>query len=140
MGNYLNISGEIKGTYPCNISNFTMPHALTYIEHIGIFLGEISAPFHVWKLSEKQEDTEKRKETPALLNILASNIPISFLVVIAVLAVIPIAYMGVVIVIRCTNKGDSDSYDKNGFQKLLRDYDSSDEEEDLVFKNSKVYR
>ncbi|XP_063678709.1 peptidylglycine alpha-amidating monooxygenase-like isoform X2 [Bolinopsis microptera] len=53
-------SGEIKGVYPCNTSNFTMPHALTYIQHIGIFLGEITAPFHVWKLSEKQEDTEKQ--------------------------------------------------------------------------------
>ena len=50
------------------------------------------------------------------------------------------AYMGVVVVIRCNDRGDSDSFDRQGFQKLLRDYDSSDEEEDLVFKNSKVYR
>ena len=117
-----------------------MPHALTYIHHVGIFLGEITTPFRVWKLSEIRKHADKRTETPALLNVLASNIPISFLVVIAVLAVIPVAYMGVVVVIRCNDRGDSDSFDRQGFQKLLRDYDSSDEEEDLVFKNSKVYR
>ena len=119
-----------------------MPHALTYIKNVGIFLGEIAgnSPFPVWKLKEILHDTVKARETPALLNVLGSNIPISFLVVIAVLAVIPIAYMGVVVVLRCRDRGGVDSFDRHGFQKLLRDYDSSDEEEDLVFKNSKVYR
>jgi hypothetical protein len=126
--------------YPTNKSNITMPHALTYIKHVGIFLGEIAEPFAVWKLSEVRKRAARTTETPALLNVLTSKIPISFLVVIAVLAVIPIAYMGVVVVIRCNDKSDNNSFDRQGFQKLLRDYDSSDEEEDLVFKNSKVYR
>ena len=129
--------------YPTDTNNsFTMPHALTYIKNIGIFLGEIAgdSPYPIWKLEEIKHDADKRRETPALLNVLGSNIPISFLVVIAVLAVIPIAYMGVVVVLRCSDRGSGDSFDRQGFQKLLRDYDSSDEEEDLVFKNSKVYR
>ncbi|KAL5252901.1 hypothetical protein ACHWQZ_G015610 [Mnemiopsis leidyi] len=135
-------TGEITAVYPADTSNFTMPHALTYIKNVGIFLGEIAgnSPFPVWKLKEIFHDTVKARETPALLNVLGSNIPISFLVVIAVLAVIPIAYMGVVVVLRCRDRGGVDSFDRHGFQKLLRDYDSSDEEEDLVFKNSKVYR
>ena len=51
--------------------------------------------------------------------------------------------MSVLLVIRCRrqrHRGAGDKFDKTGFQKLLRDYDSSDEEEDLVFKNSKVYK
>ena len=113
-----------------------MPHAIAFIPDTGIFVGEVSEPFKVWKLSQTTDI--KPYHHRLFFNTLVSNIPISFIIVVICLAGIPIAYLGVVVVFRCTHKGDT-NYDKTGFQKLLRDYDSSDDsEDDLVFKNSRL--
>lgn len=136
-------SGNITATYPNSSTPFNFPHAVAHIRNIGLFVGELLAPFTIWKLREIKTPSQDSSSSDDLFSVLTSNIPLSFVLVILVLAIIPVTYMSVLLVIRCRrqrHRGAGDKFDKTGFQKLLRDYDSSDEEEDLVFKNSKVYK
>ena len=133
-------TGAVSRTLPRD-NVLTTPHTLTHIGNGGgIFVGEISKPFTVWRLAVPGDLTVTREKQAAFLTILTDNIPTSFVVLIVALAVIPIAYLLVVVVFRYSKKQGPAKFDKNGFQKLLRDYDSSDDEEDLVFKNSQVFR
>eukprot|EP00116_Pleurobrachia_bachei_P002239 sb/3462501/ len=134
-------TGTIKAASPSSPSPLKMPHSITHLKSFGLFAGEIAAPFKVWRFLQSSvvpptPDTKDNSLTKTILRKISSTqIPISVVILLAIVGMFPVTYLAIVVVVRCRGGGQSrDGVDRSGFQKLLKDYDSSDDEDDLVFK------
>jgi len=145
------LTGHINSSFP-STTTLNVPHCITYIDNIGIFVGEISKPFHVWKLKERHHLSEdmtrphyipplvhhanntiinEKKHSQSPLDML-QKLPVSFVLVFIVCGCVPILYLMIVIVFRY--KGSEGGGKEGGFQKLLKDYDESEEEDELLYE------
>lgn len=94
-------------------------------------LHHLSAPQHpdyiIPPLVHTLNTTVEKKHPLAMLK----QLPLSFILVFIVCGCVPILYLMIVVVYRYNN---NDQNKEGGFQKLLKDYDESEEEDELLYE------